>query len=75
MRGFKEMKVKILQSAAVVENRKKKSALFKAFLGAVNAYFTSLGTAIKYIQLVTLISLGLGVVKSGTWSKRICGIS
>ena len=57
----------ILQVAVIV-------TMFAVY-GAVNAYFTSLGTAIKYIQLVTLISLGLGVVKSGTWSKRICGIS
>lgn len=42
---------------------------------AVTSYFTSLGTHIQFIQIVTLISLGLGVVKSGTWSKRVCGIS
>lgn len=26
------------------------------------------------LQIVVLISLGLGVVKSGSWSKKICGI-
>ena len=42
---------------------------------AVNNYFTNHGfTAIKLIQLVELIVLGLGVVKSGTWSKKLCGI-
>ena len=57
----------ILQVAVIV-------TMFSVY-SAVNTYFTSLGTAIKFIQLVTLIALGLGVVKSGTWSKRICGIS
>ncbi len=57
----------VLQIAIIV-------TMFSVY-GAVNTYFTGLGTAIKFIQLVTLISLGLGVVKSGTWSKRVCGIS
>ena len=57
----------ILQVAVIV-------TMFSVY-SAVNTYFTSLGTSIKLIQLVTLISLGLGVVKSGTWSKRVCGIS
>lgn len=28
----------------------------------------------EMLQIVVLISLGLGVVKSGAWSKKICGI-
>ena len=28
-----------------------------------------------FISIVTLISLGLGVMKSGTWAKKICGTS
>lgn len=28
-----------------------------------------------FIHIVTIVSLGTGVIKSGTWSKRICGIS
>lgn len=28
-----------------------------------------------FISVVTLISLGLGVMKSGTWAKKICGTS
>ena len=30
--------------------------------------------SIKLIHYVTLISLGLGVMKSGAWAKKICGI-
>ena len=42
---------------------------------AVNKYFETNGyLSAKLIQLVELITLGLGVLKSGTWSKKICGI-
>ena len=42
---------------------------------AINKYFTSNGfIAVKMIQLVELIALGLGVVKSGAWSKKVCGM-
>ncbi|MDE5861744.1 MAG: hypothetical protein K2H28_06065, partial [Ruminococcus sp.] len=42
---------------------------------AINNYFTSNGfIAVKMIQLVELIALGLGVVKSGAWSKKVCGM-
>lgn len=42
---------------------------------ALNNYFISNGfLATKFIQLVELIALGLGVMKSGAWSKKICGI-
>jgi hypothetical protein len=30
--------------------------------------------ALKLIQFICLISLGLGVIKSGAWSKSICGV-
>ncbi len=32
-------------------------------------------TAIKLINFIMLCVLGLGVIKSGTWSKKICGIA
>lgn len=42
---------------------------------AINNYFTDNGfITVKLIQLVELIALGLGVIKSGAWSKKICGI-
>lgn len=42
---------------------------------AINNYFTVNGyLTIKFIQLVELIALGVGVIKSGAWSKKICGI-
>lgn len=31
-------------------------------------------SGVKLIQFVTLGTLGLGVIKSGAWSKKICGI-
>lgn len=42
---------------------------------AVNKYVVSAFSNTKLIQFVVLISLALSVVKSGSWSKRICGIS
>jgi hypothetical protein len=44
---------------------------------AVNAYFTNVTNgfaATKFIQLVALITLGLGVIKSGAWAKKVCGL-
>lgn len=42
---------------------------------AINKYFIANGFwSTKLIQLVELIALGLGVMKSGAWSKKICGI-
>ena len=42
---------------------------------AINQYITSTApyAGTPLIQFVVLISLGLGVTKSGQWSKRICG--
>lgn len=43
---------------------------------AVTTYLTGMGSMkTLYVHIITLCALGLGVVKSGTWSKRICGIS
>lgn len=41
---------------------------------AINKYIVGVFSGTKLIQVVILISLGLGVIKSGTWSKKICGI-
>ena len=41
---------------------------------SINKYFGNHDFSIKMIQLVELSALGLGVVKSGAWSKKVCGI-
>lgn len=42
---------------------------------AINNYFGANDFAnTKLIQLVELIALGLGVIKSGAWSKKVCGM-
>lgn len=45
---------------------------------ALNRYFTVESiygfTGVRLIQFVALGTLGLGVIKSGAWSKKICGI-
>lgn len=45
---------------------------------ALNKYFTTESTygftGVRLIQFVELGALGLGVIKSGAWSKKICGI-
>lgn len=41
---------------------------------ALNQHIVTTFSSTKLIQLVVLIALGLGVVKSGAWSKKICGI-
>ena len=43
---------------------------------ALNNYVTANSTfsGTKLIQLVTLLTLTVSIVKSGTWSKKICGI-
>lgn len=41
---------------------------------AVNKYVVTAFSGTKLIQFVVLISLGLGVIKSGSWSKKICGL-
>lgn len=41
---------------------------------AANKYVVAAFPSTKLIQLVVLISLGLGVIKSGAWAKKLCGI-
>lgn len=41
---------------------------------ALNKYVVTAFSSTKLIQFVTLGALGLGVIKSGAWSKKICGI-
>ncbi len=47
--------------------------MFIAYV-AINKYFTDNSYTIKLIQFVELIALGLGVIKSGAWSKKVCGL-
>lgn len=49
-------------------------AMFTIYL-AINKYITTTApfAGTPLIQFVVLISLGLGVTKSGQWAKRICG--
>lgn len=46
--------------------------MFVVYVG-VTTYVSTNYTGVKMLQLIALISLGLGVVKSGTWAKKICG--
>lgn len=41
---------------------------------ATNKYVTTNMSGTPLIQLVVLIALGLGVIKSGAWSKKVCGM-
>lgn len=46
---------------------------------ATNSFISNWITAnnfgsIKMINLIALFALGLGIMKSGAWSKKICGI-
>lgn len=57
----------VLQIAVIV-------AMFVVHV-AINNYFGANDFAnTKLIQLVELIALGLGVIKSGAWSKKVCGM-
>ena len=49
-------------------------AMFAIYL-AMNKFFTTTApyAGTPLIQFIVLISLGLGVTKSGTWARRICG--
>lgn len=50
------------------------AAMFVVYV-AVNKYFGANDFSnTKLIQLVELIALGLGVIKSGAWSKKVCGM-
>jgi len=41
---------------------------------AANTYFVTQAGGLKLVNFIILCALGLGVIKSGTWSKKICGI-
>ena len=41
---------------------------------ALTKYISDLYPGVKMMQVIILIALVLGVVKSGAWSKKICGI-
>lgn len=41
---------------------------------AINKHIVTLFPGVKLMQLIVLLSLGLGVVKSGAWAKKICGV-
>lgn len=41
---------------------------------ATNKYLTANMPEVPFVQLIVLISLGLGVIKSGAWSKKVCGM-
>ena len=56
----------VLQIAVIV-------IMFLIYAG-MTKYIANLFPSTKMLQIIILISLGLGVVKSGTWSKKICGI-
>lgn len=57
----------VLQIAVIV-------VMFMVYV-AINNYFGTSGFSnTKLIQLVELIALGLGVIKSGAWSKKVCGM-
>lgn len=53
------------------------SCMFIVYIG-LTKYIASDGSGlsnVKLMQILALLSLGLGVVKSGSWAKRICGTS
>jgi len=56
----------VLQIAVIV-------IMFLIYAG-MTKYIANLFPTTKMLQIIILISLGLGVVKSGAWSKKICGI-
>ena len=59
----------VLQIAVIV-------VMFMVYVG-MNRYFLNEANGFvqtKFIQIIALITLGLGVIKSGAWSKKICGI-
>lgn len=42
--------------------------------GASTTYFVAQTGSLKLVNFIILCALGLGVMKSGTWAKKICGI-
>ena len=58
----------VLQIAVIV-------VMFMVYVG-MNRYFANTANGFvqtKFIQIIALITLGLGVIKSGAWARRICG--
>ena len=56
----------VLQIAVIV-------VMFLIYAG-MTKYIIGLFPSLPMLRMIILISLGLGVVKSGAWSKKICGI-
>jgi hypothetical protein len=59
----------VLQIAVIV-------VMFMVYV-AMQRYFANIANGFaqtRLIQFVVLISLGLAVIKSGTWSRKVCGI-
>lgn len=69
-KGFIKSYVAVVLQVAVM------IAMFAIFL-AINNFVSSSATfkTMPLIQFVVLISLGLGITKSGAWAKKICGAS
>lgn len=42
--------------------------------GAVTTYFVAQTNGLRLVNFIILCALGLGIMKSGTWAKKICGI-
>lgn len=60
----------VLQIAVIIVMFVVYFAMNGFFTAAVNGYANT-----KFVQIICLASLGLGVIKSGTWSRQICGIA
>jgi hypothetical protein len=59
----------VLQIAVIV-------VMFMVFVG-MQRYFTNAANGFaqtKFIQIIVLVTLGLGVIKSGAWSRKVCGL-
>lgn len=56
----------VLQIAVIV--------LMFVIYAAVTKYINATYPNTPVMNVITLISLGLGVVKSGTWSRKLCGL-
>lgn len=57
----------VLQVAVIV-------VMFVVYV-AMNKFISTAFSGTKLIHLVVLLALGLGVFKSGSWAKKICGTS
>ena len=68
-KGFLKSYIAVVLQIAVIV------VMFIVYLAVANyfAQTTSGLSNLKLIQFIALISLGLGIMKSGSWAKRICG--